>query len=203
MTVHGVARHAGLPPDRTRLTDPLAIAGLNVERDMRVLGAVLAGGQSRRFGSDKALALLGGKPLITHVLDRLGPQVAALVVVGRRHPGSVSLADRPRPGLGPLGGLAAALAHGAAHGFDAVLTSGCDLPDLPLDLRARLGDAPAVAAGQPLLGLWPATLAEDLDRHLAAVGDRSLCGWVARTGAREVDLGTFRNINTINDLSAS
>ncbi len=165
-----------------------------------ILGAVLAGGQSRRFGSDKALALLAGTPLIAHVLDALRPQVAALVVVGRDHAGERSLPDRPAPGLGPLGGLAAALSHAAAHGFDAVLTSGCDLPDLPPDLRERLAPAPAVATGQPLLGLWPAALAERLDRHLADGGDRSLRRWVAVAGAREVDLGRFRNVNTPADL---
>ncbi len=126
--------------------------------------------------------------------------MAALVVVGREYPGEVSIPDRPAARLGPLGGLAAALAHAAANGFDSVLTSGCDLPDLPLDLGRRLGEAPAVAAGQPLLGLWPAGLAETLDAHLAAGGDRSLRGWAAACGAREIDLGSFRNINFISDL---
>ena len=168
----------------------------------RLLGAVLAGGQSRRFGSDKALALLAGKPLIDHVIDRLAVQVAALVVVGRDYPGVDSLFDRPGPGLGPLGGLNAALAYAAANGFDAILTSGCDLPGVPLDLAVRLEAGPAVAAGQPLLGLWPTSLAAHLDRHLAAGGDRSLRRWVAQAGAREVDLGLFRNVNTISDLEA-
>ncbi len=167
---------------------------------MRVLGAVLAGGRSRRFGSDKALALLAGKPLIAHVLDRLRPQVDAVVVVGRGYAGEGSLPDRPAAGLGPLGGLAAALAHAAVNGFDSVLTSGCDLPDLPLDLREQLGLAPAVAAGQPLLGLWPAALSARLDAHLADSGDRSLRRWVTAAGARQVDLGRFRNINFASDL---
>ena len=167
---------------------------------MTILGAVLAGGASRRFGSDKALALLDGRPLIDHVIDRLRGQVDSLVVVGRDHDGWTRIGDRPHAGLGPLGGLAGALAYAKAHGFVTVLTSGCDLPDLPRDLRARLGDAPAVACGQPLLGLWPVTLAARLDVQIAT-GDRSLHAWVRRSGAREVDLGPVHNINTSDDLA--
>jgi molybdopterin-guanine dinucleotide biosynthesis protein A len=165
----------------------------------KLLGAVLAGGASRRFGSDKAAALLAGRALIDHVIDRLAPQAGSLVVVGRDHPGIVSIADRPS-GLGPLGGLAAALAYAASAGFDAVLTSGCDLPDLPRDLAARLAPGPAVARGQPLLGLWPVGLAAALAAHLAGSADRSLHGWVALTGARTVDCGPIRNINRPEDL---
>ncbi|MGI4879557.1 MAG: molybdenum cofactor guanylyltransferase [Janthinobacterium lividum] len=167
---------------------------------MSVLGAVLAGGASRRFGSDKALAEWRGLPLIAHVIDRLRPQVGALVVVGRDHPGEVSIPDRPLPGLGPLGGLNAALHHARDAGFDAVLTSGCDLPRLPRDLREELGAGPAYVAGQPLLGLWPAELAPLLDLHLRSSADRSLRGWIALVGARAVDLGTVLNVNRPDDL---
>ncbi len=165
-----------------------------------ILGAVLAGGASSRFGSDKAMAEFRGKPLIEHVIFRLRPQVSDLVVVGREHPGEASIPDRPAPGLGPLGGLNAALHHAVAQGYDAVLTSGCDLPELPLDLREMLGEAPAFALGQPLLALWPAALAGVLALHLRSTTDRSLRGWVALTGARGVDLGPIRNVNRPGDL---
>lgn len=167
---------------------------------MSVLGAVLAGGASRRFGSDKAAAVWRSKPLIQHVIDRLRPQVSALVIVGRDWPGDASIPDRPAPGLGPLGGLCAALAHAAANGFDDVLTSGCDLPDLPRDLRELLGRAPAFALGQPLLALWPASLAGILDLYLARSPDRSLRGWIALTGARGVGVGPVVNANRTTDL---
>ncbi len=165
-----------------------------------VLGAVLAGGRSSRFGSDKAMAEFRGKPLIGHVILRLRPQVSDLVVVGRDHPGAASIPDRPAVDLGPLGGLCAALHHAAAGGYDNVLTSGCDLPELPLDLREALGAGPAFVVGQPLLALWPAALAGVLDLHLARGVDRSLRGWVALTGARGVDLGPFRNVNRPEDF---
>ena len=169
---------------------------------MRLLGAVIAGGQSRRFGSDKAVAEWHGKSLIQHVIDRLRPQVEALVVVGRVVDGEDHLADRPAPGLGPLGGICAALHHARTMGFDAVLTSGCDLPQLPLDLVSRLGPGPAVVAGQPLLGLWPADLADRLDDHLRTSDDRSLRRWIAATGARSIDFGPVLNINWPGDLPA-
>ncbi len=168
---------------------------------MRVLGAVLAGGRSLRFGSDKALAMLRGKPLIDNVIDALAPQVDAVVICGRDHGGLLALADRPGPGQGPLAGLSAALHHAAAAGFDRVLSVGCDMPDLPADLVARLGGAPAVADGQWLVGLWPATLATRLDAHLAA-GNRSLRGWADAVGAARIALPPLANINRIEDLAA-
>jgi molybdenum cofactor guanylyltransferase len=126
---------------------------------MRLLGALLAGGKSSRFGSDKALALHRGQPLIAHVADALLGQCDALVLCGRAWGGLPALTDEPAPGLGPMGGLCAALNHAESAGFDAVLASPCDLLEIPGDLAARLRPGPAVAEGQWLLGLWPAGLA--------------------------------------------
>jgi molybdopterin-guanine dinucleotide biosynthesis protein A len=60
---------------------------------MTLLGAIFAGGASRRFGSDKALADIGGVALLERVAARLRPQCDALVVVGREWPGLESVAD--------------------------------------------------------------------------------------------------------------
>jgi len=170
---------------------------------MRLLGAILAGGAATRFGSDKAAALLDGRALIDHVAEALRPQVESLVVCGRNWSGIDGLSDRPEPGLGPLGGLSAALAHARAAGLDAVLSVGCDVLPIPSDLFRLLGEGPAHVEGQPLFGLWPAALADEMDQHLAEGGNRSLRGWIARTGARSVRLETaLHNLNTPADLAA-
>lgn len=171
---------------------------------MTVLGAILAGGKSVRFGADKAAALVDGRALIDHVADALAPQVDALVLCGRTWPGLTSIVDRPAPDLGPLGGLCAALHHAADQGFDHVLTAGCDVLPVPADLRALLaGDGAATVVGQQLFGYWPAALAERLDAHLAAGTDRSIRGWIAACGARAVAIDTpLANLNTPADLDA-
>ncbi len=163
-----------------------------------LLGLVLAGGQSRRFGRDKAVEPWDGRPLIAHALAALAgcDQVA---VAGRAWPGVLALPDRPAAGLGPLGGLNAGLHHAAAHGFSHVASLPVDSPGLPPDWLARLGAAPAHAMGQPLIGLWPATLAAGLDEFLAA-GGRRVQQWVVAVGARAVDLGPLPNINSPADL---
>ncbi|WP_033922162.1 molybdenum cofactor guanylyltransferase [Sphingomonas sp. 37zxx] len=165
---------------------------------MRLLGAILAGGLSRRFGSDKAQALLDGTPLIDRVIAALTPQVDAVILCGRA-PG---LADRPPGGLGPLAGLNAALHHAQALGFDAVLSVPCDAPYLPGDLRLILGEGPAFIADQPVIGLWPASLAARLDLHLSTDGDRSLRGWARIAGAAARSAPPIANINTAADLAA-
>ena len=170
---------------------------------MTRLGAIFAGGRARRFGSDKAAASIEGEAMLDRVAARLRPQADALVVVGRAWPGLATIADRPEPGLGPLGALAGALVYGRDEGFAEVLTSGCDLPDLPRDLAALLAPGPGVIQGQPLLGLWPTGLADMLLAYLADDGDRAMRGWIAHSGARAVTLPRlFANINTPGELAA-
>lgn len=172
---------------------------------MRLLGAILAGGRSRRFGSDKAEAMLDGRTLLTHVADALRPHCDALVVCGRTHRGIASLEDRPHAGLGPLGGLCAALAFGKEAGFTAVLSAPCDAPDLPHGLRDRLSEesGPAYVADLPVVGLWPCVLAEHLHSWLDRNNDRSFSAWARAVSATPVEFGhKFGNINTPGDLRA-
>ena len=169
-----------------------------------ILGAILAGGQSTRFGSDKALALLDGRPLIEHAAATLVPYVEKLVVCGRSDPRWTCLPDQPAPGMGPLGGLAAALIHARNEGFDGVLSTGCDMPSLPRTLvKALIGDGPAVVEGQQLIGYWPADLADRLLDHLARCTRRSIREWMAVVEPRMVvPADPLPNINRPDDLAA-
>lgn len=173
--------------------------------EWRIVGAILAGGRSSRFGSNKALAPVGGKRLIDHVAAGLGAQVPDLVLCGGAPllDGVPCVADRPAPDMGPLGGLNAALHYAETAGFDAVVTIGCDMPVFPADLVAQLlaAGAPVAAQDMPLVGLWPSRLAATLDDHLAQSSDRSMRGWGALSAARTVRLsGRFANVNRPEDL---
>jgi molybdopterin-guanine dinucleotide biosynthesis protein A len=175
---------------------------------MKILGAIIAGGQSRRFGSDKALALHNNRRLIDLVAESLAPQVDTIVICGRALPGFQSLSDRPGPGLGPLGGLSAALHHANLNGYEAVLSAATDVLPLPTQLVEWLGNhsesncRATVVAGQHLIGLWPAVLTDRLDQHLTEDNNRSLRGWIAASGALAVRISSaFHNINTRPDLA--
>jgi molybdopterin-guanine dinucleotide biosynthesis protein A len=165
----------------------------------RRLGAILAGGAARRFGSDKALALHDGKPLIAHVADALLAQCDALVICGRDWGGHLCVADRPTAGLGPMGGLCAALDHALANGFDDVLSAPCDLLGVE-GASAQLRPGPAVAEGQWLLGLWPSALGPRLSALLLAEGAIPARRWVAVSGAAARPVTGLRNINRPSDL---
>ena len=169
-----------------------------------ILGAVLAGGRSRRFGSDKALAPWRGRPLIDHVIERLGTVCRQVIVCGREHGGIVAIPDRPVPDLGPLAGLNAALHFAVEHGFARVLSAPCDAPLLSDALLAALcaGDDSAFLAAQPVIGCWRADLAPLLDRHVREDQRRSMRGWVGLAGARGIDLPGPLNVNRPEDLEA-
>ncbi len=168
----------------------------------RVLGAVLAGGQSRRFGGDKALAELGGRTLLDRAVATLTRQCAGVVVAGRTTAPAAVVADRPAAGMGPLGGLNGALHHGAERGFDAVLSIPVDGFDLPSDLIGELSPAPAYALDAPVIGLWPVSTRGALDAMLAEDTRHSLRAFAERIGARGVRLSRVPvNINTPADLA--
>jgi len=166
-----------------------------------VLGAVLAGGRSSRFGSDKAAATLGGRSLVALAAAALAPFVDDVVVIGEAHGG---LPDLPRAGLGPLGGIAAALDHAASRGVRCVLTIGCDMPTVPPELiEALLRREPSYCADAPVLGLWPSACGAHLLAHLEHGDDRSVRGWARSIGALPIAAPRpLANVNTRADLDA-
>lgn len=168
-----------------------------------ILGCVLAGGRSTRFGSDKALAELDGHTLLARAVDTLAGWCEHVVVAGRETAPAPTLPDWPRPGMGPLGGIAAALHHARDEGYSAVLTCGVDSTGLPEDLVTRLSPAPAYVAEQPVIGLWPATALEAIEAVLTGDGKHSMFHFAEVIGARAVKLpSAVANINTPADLAA-
>ncbi len=167
---------------------------------MTIVGLLLAGGQSRRMGGgDKALRLLAGRTLLDHVIDRVRPQVAALVLNANGDParftrfGLPVVPDSIADFAGPLAGILAGLDWTAANRPDCpmVVSLATDAPFLPADLVARLRQGIAAAAadlacaascGQPhpVIGLWPVRLREELRQALVAEGIRKVDVWTAR-----------------------
>lgn len=163
---------------------------------MRTLGAVLAGGRSSRFGSDKALATLDGQTLLDHAMTALHPHCDLVIVVGRGE-----VADWPRPDMGPLGGIAGALMHAANAGFDRVLTAPVDCVRLPDNLRALLEPAPAFLETQPVIGLWSVTALNELRAMLEDGSDLAVKAYARRIGARAVQSDFVPpNVNSAADL---
>jgi molybdopterin-guanine dinucleotide biosynthesis protein A len=189
------------------------------------LGVVLAGGLARRMGGgDKPLRPLGGRALLDHVLERLAPQVAGVVINANGDPARFAayglpvvpdgLADFP----GPLAGVLAALdwmAERRPEHLWLVSVPG-DSPMIPHDLAARL-HAAREAAGVPLacarsggwthppVGLWPVALRDDLRAALRG-GERKIDRWTARHGIAHADWDTtphdpFFNANTPEELA--
>jgi molybdopterin-guanine dinucleotide biosynthesis protein A len=119
-----------------------------------VLGAVLAGGRARRLGGgDKALQMLGGRPLLDHVLDRLRPQLGEIVLNANGDPARFAGWKLPVvPDVldgqgGPLVGVLSCLDWTRANrpGVNVLVTVPCDTPFLPEDLIGRLLTARAEA----------------------------------------------------------
>jgi molybdopterin-guanine dinucleotide biosynthesis protein A len=166
------------------------------------LGAIIAGGKATRFGSDKAAALLNGRPLIEHVADGLREQVDRLIVCGRTWPGMEWVDDTPFSDMGPLGGLNAALLYAQQNGFDCVVTAGCDVVPVPEWPRNLHDDRAFYIDGHYLFGLWPVALAPVLDKHLRNQEDLSMRRWIALSGAQAItSADVFHNLNTPLELA--
>ncbi len=166
-----------------------------------LLGAVLAGGQSRRFGSDKAMALFSGSPLIAHAVEALSGWCDHVVITGREEGPAPCLPDWPNADMGPLGGLAAALHYAADEGYAAVLSCGVDSPGLPENLPDLLAPAPACLASQPVIGLWPVSALAAIEAVLHGDGRHSMYAFAEALGARRIDLREpLQNINFRSDI---
>ena len=143
----------------------------------RVPVYILAGGRSRRYGSDKARALLDGQPLLVRVASQL-EGIASTIRVVARAPGSYddlgfpTLADSI-PGKGPMGGLLTALEDAAPASW--VFLAACDQVGFRIAwtrelLDARRKDLRAVVYRSdrfhPLFAVYHVELMEELRRRI-------------------------------------
>ena len=185
---------------------------------MRTAAVIIAGGQSRRMGREKAFVPLMGKPLLAHATERLQPQCDAVVVnangdAGRFDRFGLAVIPDVMTEIGtPLAGLHAALACGRANRFDAVLTVPSDVPFLPRDLVSRLETDKtarvAAACGQVhfLTGWWNVALLPRLEEALMSGSLWRVQDWVRMCNAETVEwpcdsFDPFFNINTPEDLA--
>ena len=148
-----------------------------------IAGLLLAGGESRRFGAEKAVAVFRGAPMMDAVAQVFS-MLTAYAISARPN----SCAERRAQQLGvpvvydeagvprgPLAGLAAGLSWAARNGFDYLATAPCDAPLLPADLVPRLaeriaGKAAAFAVtahgDHPLCAIWRVELLHPLRERL-------------------------------------
>lgn len=187
-----------------------------------VLGVVLAGGESRRFGGEKALFPLLGRAMAGWTLGALEPWTSRQVVVtnDRKVAESLGVPGRPDriPGLGPLGGLHTALTWAQEGGQEGVFLLACDLPLVTkemvgLILRRWPEDSPAVVPGSPgPLGFEPLCAGYEVRglpdlEELIRTGRRSMESALAKMSAHRIppaELGSqeelavaFTNVNTV------
>ncbi len=178
----------------------------------QVSGAVLAGGQSRRMGRDKAALLIEGEPLLGRVVRLLRVITEDVAVIGPPEraalvPDVPILPDR-WPGQGPLGGIATAL-QGLSG--EVVLVVGCDMPFLNLALlRYLIALAPgydavvvrADGATHPLHAVYQRRCLPTLEAQLVA-GELQVQRFLSRlvvhtVEAAELDRFDPQHLSTFN-----
>jgi len=187
-------------------------------RRQDITGLVLAGGRATRWdGRDKGLIEVLGRPMISHVLDALTPQVDQVIISANRNLdayrafGLPVVTDASRDFLGPLAGIASGM---AAARTDWVAIAPCDSPLLAADCVDRLASACrddehteiAVAHDgvrvQPVFALIRRVLLEELDAFLES-GGRKIDRWYGQHRMQLVDFSdgpdTFLNINQPED----
>jgi len=194
-----------------------------------VVGILLAGGRSSRMGGgDKCLRPLAGRPILAHIIERLKPQVCDMIINAN---GDVArfasfglpvVADSVAGYAGPLAGVHAGLQWVRASRPDIryAVTIAADTPFFPSDLvqrfLAELAHHPTLLVARseegvhPVVGLWPVTLAGDLEDSLKE-GMRKVGSFTEEHGAVEVSfppvkvggrpIDPFFNINRPEDLA--
>lgn len=173
---------------------------------------ILAGGQSRRMGSDKAVIQFQGKRLIDHVVERLSPQVDRILLSARQDydTGLQTIPDAPAF-QGPVAGLLGVVDWLADHAptCQGFLTVPVDGPFLPDDLARKLAEEPdscAMAQDEagthPTFAYWALSALEEARSSLPDAP--SLHRLAKRVNARPVawpDSQNFINLNTPDDLA--
>jgi len=177
-----------------------------------ITAAILAGGESRRMGTNKALLEVDGTPIISRVYETLARLFREVILVTNTPEEYSFLPCRTvpdiHPGFGAIAGLHSALVHSS---FDRTFVAACDMPSLDPTLIKQICSidpaAPAVVPinveglQEPLHAVYSKGALPTIEEIIAA-GDKSILIVLDRLATREVSqteiggTGSFRNVNT-------
>ena len=187
-----------------------------------VLPVILAGGKSRRFGADKAVAKLGDKSLIDYTINKLEPKFAEILVI-TNNPMQVSknniffIKDTMSGQLGPLVGILSAMewVKNNDKNYEWIISFPCDTPFFEEKIIDKVINSQKSSDKKLLFlksgnkrhnifGLWSIELMEQL-RNDINQGARKVEDWANKIGAEIVEINSesdksFLNINTKLDL---
>ena len=188
----------------------------------RILGVVLAGGKSLRFGEDKSQVKLNNKSLIDHILSEILTEFKELLIVSNNSiefnkSENISIISDFKNNLGPLGGVLTAMKWIKDNNKDYqwISTFPTDTPFFKNQILKDFHDKINLKNGKlffiksnntrhNIFGLWSIDLADKLEKDLEN-GDRKVEDWANKVGVNIIDMqfeknDPFFNINTKEDL---
>ena len=187
-----------------------------------ILGTVLAGGKSQRFGEDKSQVKLGDKLLIDYILSEIIEEFNEILMVSNssidfKHSEKISVIEDIKKNLGPLGGVLTAMKWVKDNNKDYkwISTFPADTPffkrsilqkflqDIQLD-ESKLFFIKSNNTRHNIFGLWSIDLMDKLEEDLNK-GERKVEVWANSIGVKIINIefrneDPFFNINTKEDL---
>ena len=188
----------------------------------KILGVVLAGGKSLRFGEDKSQVKLNNKSLIDHILSEVLTEFKELLIVSNNliefnKSENISIISDFKNNLGPLGGILTAMKwiKDNKKDYQWISTFPTDTPFFKNQILKDFHDKINLKNGKlffiksnntrhNIFGLWSIDLADKLEKDLEN-GDRKVEDWANKVGVNIIDMqfeknDPFFNINTKEDL---
>ncbi len=187
-----------------------------------ILGVVLAGGKSQRFGQDKTQVKLGNKLLIDYVLNEIVSEFNETLVIANKpinymQSKKISIIKDFKSNLGPLGGVLTAMKWVVENNkkYKWISTFPSDTPfftkkelkyfydNIKIN-ESKLFFIKTKKTRHNIFGLWSLELKDQLE-HDILKGERKVEDWANSVGVNTVDfdykkIDPFFNINTEKDL---
>ncbi|WP_440931278.1 molybdenum cofactor guanylyltransferase [Candidatus Pelagibacter sp.] len=189
----------------------------------KILGVVLAGGKSLRFGRDKSQAILGNKNLINHVLDKILIKFDEILIVANHKikfnkNDKIDLISDYYKDLGPLGGIYSAMKWIKDNNkpYEWIISFPTDTPFFEAKIldeflnktnekEKKLFFIKSNNKRHNIFGLWSLDLFKSLEKDLLENNERKVETWANKIGVETININfegqdPFFNINTTDDL---
>ena len=185
-----------------------------------ILGVILAGGKSKRFGQEKSQVKLGDKTLLEHSLSKLKSKFDKILIVTNSNTikDYITINDCIEGQLGPLVGVLSAMKWIKKNKFSYnwIATFPCDTPFFNTSIieefykASKLNDnllyfVKSKEKRHNIFGLWSLKLIEILEKDIIENNYRKVEKWANKIGVKTIDVSyddidPFFNINTKEDL---